>query len=143
MGTPSASRPQESPMRSAARARPAVSRATEGPLETALTQLDNVAALLRLDDGMREVLRHPKRELTVNFPVEMEDGGLRVFSGHRVQHNVALGPTKGGIRYSPSVDIEEVRALAMWMTWKCAIMGLPYGGAKGGVQVDPRALSNR
>src|SRR5439155_10189051 len=85
----------------------------------------------------------PKRELTVNFPVQMDDGSLRVFTGHRVQHSVALGPTKGGIRYSGNVTLDEVRALAMWMTWKCAIVGLPYGGAKGGVQVEPRDLSMR
>jgi glutamate dehydrogenase (NAD(P)+) len=115
----------------------------QGPLDTALSQLDSVAALLKLDPGMLAVLRCPKRELSVNFPVQMDDGTLRVFSGHRVQHNVALGPTKGGIRYSSSVDIDEVRALAMWMTWKCAIMGLPYGGAKGGVQVEPKTLSLR
>ncbi len=109
----------------------------------ALSQLDGVAAHLRMDPGMLEVLRHPKRELTVNFPVQMDDGSLRVFTGHRVQHNTSLGPSKGGIRYSPDVSLDEVRALAMWMTWKCAIVGLPYGGAKGGVRVDPRSLSPR
>jgi glutamate dehydrogenase (NAD(P)+) len=114
-----------------------------GALAMALRQLDEVSELLGLDAGMREVLRHPKRELTVHFPVRMDDGSLRVFTGHRVQHNMVLGPTKGGIRYSPDVTLEEVRALAMWMTWKCAIVGLPYGGAKGGVRADPRLLSAR
>ncbi|MGV3719843.1 MAG: Glu/Leu/Phe/Val family dehydrogenase [Actinomycetota bacterium] len=111
--------------------------------EMALSQLDNVAQLIRLEDGVLEVLRHPKRELTVHFPVRMDDGEIRVFTGHRVQHNTALGPTKGGIRYSADVSLDEVRALAMWMTWKCALVGLPYGGAKGGVCVDPRQLSQR
>jgi glutamate dehydrogenase (NAD(P)+) len=112
-----------------------------GAWDTALSQLENVAALLRLDPNIHEVLRHPKRELTVNFPVKMDDGSLRVFTGYRVQHSISLGPTKGGIRYDPDVTLDEVRALAMWMTWKCAIVGLPYGGAKGGVAVDPRLLS--
>jgi len=111
--------------------------------EMALSQLDNVAALLRLDPGLHAILRSPKRELTVHFPVQMDDGSLRIFTGHRVQHNTGLGPTKGGLRYSADVTLDEVRALAMWMTWKCAIAGLPYGGAKGGVAVDPRPLSLR
>jgi glutamate dehydrogenase (NAD(P)+) len=111
--------------------------------EMALSQLDHVAEVLRLDPGVHELLRHPKRELTVYFPVQMDDGSLRVFTGHRVQHNVSLGPTKGGIRYSADLTLDEVRALAMWMTWKCAIVGLPYGGAKGGVCADPRSLSPR
>jgi glutamate dehydrogenase (NAD(P)+) len=109
--------------------------------EMALSQLDAVAELLRLHPSMHELLRYPKRELTVNFPVKMDDGSIGMFTGHRVQHNTSLGPTKGGIRYSEAVTLDEVRALAMWMTWKCALVGLPYGGAKGGVQVDPQALS--
>ncbi|HEU4753940.1 MAG TPA: Glu/Leu/Phe/Val dehydrogenase [Armatimonadota bacterium] len=109
--------------------------------EMAQSQLDNVSKLLRLDPAIHEFLRYPKRELTVHFPVKMDDGSYRVFTGYRVQHNTSLGPTKGGIRYAPDVDLQEVRALAMWMTWKCALVGLPYGGAKGGVAVDPRALS--
>jgi glutamate dehydrogenase (NAD(P)+) len=123
--------------------------ATEVPVpsqsawEMALSQLDNVAKLVRLNPDLHELLRHPKRELTVRFPVRMDDGTLRMFTGHRVQHNVSLGPTKGGIRYAPDVNLDEVRALAMWMTWKCAIAGLPYGGAKGGVALDPRPLSPR
>lgn len=111
--------------------------------EMATAQLDAVAQILRLEPGLHELLRHPKRELTVHFPVKMDDGTLRVYTGHRVQHNTSLGPTKGGIRYSPDVTLDEIRALAMWMTWKCAIVGLPYGGAKGGVCVDPHLLSLR
>ena len=99
--------------------------------------------MLNLDPGLTEILATPKRELTVHFPVRMDDGTTRVFTGYRVQHNEARGPVKGGIRYSPIVDLDEVRALAMWMTWKCAVVNLPYGGAKGGVIVDPRALSGR
>jgi glutamate dehydrogenase (NAD(P)+) len=109
---------------------------------TAQTQLRNVGAMLGLDQGLIEILAHPKRELTVNFPVRMDDGTTRVFTGYRVQHNDARGPSKGGIRYSLAASLDEVRALAMWMTWKCAVVNLPYGGAKGGVVVDPRALSD-
>ncbi|HEY8171895.1 MAG TPA: Glu/Leu/Phe/Val dehydrogenase [Dehalococcoidia bacterium] len=115
----------------------------ENPFVTAVAQLDAVAERLGLDDGMREVLRHCKREFTVNFPVQMDDGSIRVFTGYRVHHNEARGPVKGGLRYSLNVSIDEVRALSMWMTWKCAVAGLPYGGAKGGVIVDPHALSVR
>lgn len=113
------------------------------PLESALEQFDTAADRLALDPGLREVLRVPQRELTVNFPIEMDDGRVRVFSGYRVQHNLARGPAKGGIRYHPHVDIQETRALAMWMTWKCAVVRLPYGGAKGGVVCDPRVMSQR
>jgi len=115
----------------------------ENPLENAREQLDAAARRLALDDGMREILRHCKREFTVHFPVQMDDGSVRVFTGYRVHHNEARGPVKGGLRYNLNVSIDEVRALAMWMTWKCAIAGLPYGGAKGGVIVDPRALSRK
>ncbi len=110
-------------------------------LATALSQFDTAAERLGLDSGLRQVLRHCKRELSVNFPVHMDDGSIRVFNGYRVQHNLARGPAKGGIRYSLHVSLDEVRALAMWMTWKSAVVNLPYGGAKGGVLVDPRALS--
>jgi glutamate dehydrogenase (NAD(P)+) len=115
----------------------------ENPLDNAIEQLNTVADRLKLDEGMRDVLRHCKREFTVNFPVQMDDGSIRVFTGYRVHHNEARGPVKGGLRYSPNVSLDEVRALSMWMTWKCAVAGLPYGGAKGGVVVDPRALSKR
>ena len=113
----------------------------ESAFETAQTQLRSVAALINLEAGLTEVLASPKRELTVRFPVRMDDGSTRVFTGYRVQHNEARGPVKGGLRYSPMVDLDEVRALAMWMTWKCAVVNIPYGGAKGGVTVDPRSLS--
>jgi glutamate dehydrogenase/leucine dehydrogenase len=111
------------------------------PFETAKQQVDIVADLIGLDAGTREVLKHPKRELTVNFPVRMDDGSYRVFTGHRVQYNMARGPCKGGIRYHPQVTLDEVRALAAWMTWKCAVVNIPYGGAKGGVICDPKHMS--
>jgi len=111
------------------------------PFETAKRQVDIVADLLKLDNGMREILKHPKRELTVNFPVRMDNGDYRVYTGYRVQYNMARGPCKGGIRYHPNVSLDEVRALAAWMTWKCAVVNLPYGGAKGGIICDPKHMS--
>jgi glutamate dehydrogenase (NAD(P)+) len=111
------------------------------PYEIAVQQFDRAAEYLELKAGIREMLRKPKRELTVNFPVKMDDGSVRVFTGHRVHHSVVLGPTKGGIRYHPDVTLDEVRALAMWMTWKCSVVGLPYGGAKGGVVCNPKEMS--
>src|SRR3972149_6135972 len=113
----------------------------EDPWEMALRQFNEAADSLPLKRGIRDYLALPKRELTVNFPVKMDDGSVSLFTGHRVHHNTVLGPTKGGIRYHPEVTLNEVRALAMWMTWKCAVVGLPYGGAKGGVAVDPKSLS--
>jgi len=113
----------------------------ESPYEMALRQFDNAIKYLELKRGIIEYLRYPKRELTVNFPVRMDDGSVKIFTGYRVHHNTVLGPTKGGIRYHPDVTLDEVRALAMWMTWKCAVVGLPYGGAKGGVICDPKKLS--
>ena len=107
----------------------------------ALKQFDEAADILNLDDGMRDLLRHPKRELSVTFPVCMDDDSLRMFTGYRVHRNTVRGPTKGGIRYHPIVNLNEIRALAMWMTWKCAVVNIPYGGAKGGVIVDPDELS--
>jgi glutamate dehydrogenase (NAD(P)+) len=109
----------------------------------AQSQFDSAAEQLDLDPGLRQVLRHPKRELTVNFPVTMDDGHVEVFTGYRVQHNLSRGPAKGGIRYHQDVTLDEVRALAMWMTWKCAVVNIPYGGGKGGVIVDPKKLSLR
>jgi glutamate dehydrogenase (NAD(P)+) len=120
---------------------PATIQPENGPLATALSQFNAAAARLNLNPGLADVLRHCKRELSVNFPVNMDDGSIQVFSGYRVQHNLARGPAKGGLRYSLHVSLDEVRALAMWMTWKSAVVNLPYGGAKGGVIVDPRALS--
>ena len=112
-------------------------------LDTALSQLNAAADQLELDDGTRAVLSRCKRELSVNFPVKMDDGTIRVFNGYRVQHNLARGPAKGGLRYNEHVTLDEVRALAMWMTWKCAVVNLPYGGAKGGVILNPRTISKR
>lgn len=113
----------------------------ENPFVNAQRQFDIAADLLDLNDGIRQILRVPQRELSVSFPVKMDDGSIRVFKGYRVQHNITRGPAKGGLRYHPSVDLDEVRALAMWMTWKCATVNLPYGGAKGGVIVDPKTMS--
>ncbi len=113
------------------------------PWNVAREQFDRAAAYLDIKAGVREMLRNTKRELTVNFPVEMDDGSVRIFTGYRVHHNTVLGPSKGGIRYHTDVTMDEVRALAMWMTWKCATVGIPYGGAKGGVIVDPKTLSRR
>jgi glutamate dehydrogenase (NAD(P)+) len=105
-------------------------------------QFDLAAARLGLEPGIAAVLREPRRQLTVHFPVRMDDGSTRVFEGHRVQHNLGRGPAKGGIRFHQDVNIDEVKALSMWMSWKCAVMDLPYGGGKGGVTVDPKKLSS-
>jgi glutamate dehydrogenase (NAD(P)+) len=115
----------------------------ENPFEIAQRQFDNAAKYLDLKEGIRAKLRVPKRELTVYFPVKMDDGSIQIFTGYRVQHNLARGPAKGGIRYHPDVTLDEVRALAMWMTWKCAVVNIPYGGAKGGVVCDPKKMSVR
>ena len=114
---------------------------TQNPYEMALAQFDKAAPYLDLKTGIAEMLRHCRRELTVNFPVKMDDGSVKVFTGYRVHHSAILGPTKGGIRYHPSVTLDGMRAMAMWMTWKCAVVNIPYGGAKGGVVCDPKALS--
>ncbi|MER3436829.1 MAG: glutamate dehydrogenase [Chloroflexota bacterium] len=109
--------------------------------DVALEQFHIAADVMGLEDDMRRILSHCQRELIVNFPVEMDDGSVQVFTGYRVQHNSGPGPTKGGIRYHQNVTLNEVRALAMWMTWKCAVVGLPFGGAKGGVTVNPKLIS--
>jgi glutamate dehydrogenase (NAD(P)+) len=111
------------------------------PFDMAKEQLDKVGKQLGLESGLLKLLKHPKRELHVNFPVKMDDDQLQTYSGFRVQYNDALGPFKGGIRFHPDVSIDEVRALACWMTWKCSVAGLPYGGAKGGVICNPKELS--
>lgn len=111
------------------------------PYQEMLGQLDNAAQLLGLNQSDYETLRYPERELTVSVPVEMDDGHTEVFVGFRIQHSSSRGPCKGGIRFHPDVNIDEVKALAAWMTWKCAVVNLPYGGAKGGVAVDPSKLS--
>jgi glutamate dehydrogenase (NAD(P)+) len=113
------------------------------PWEVAQQQFDLAAERLQLDPAMRRVLREPRRELTVHFPVKMDDGSVEVFTGYRVQHNLGRGPAKGGIRYHQDVSLDEVKALAMWMTWKCAVVGIPYGGGKGGVIVNPKKLSQK
>jgi glutamate dehydrogenase (NAD(P)+) len=113
------------------------------PWEVAQRQFDLAADRLNLDHGLRGVLRVPRREFTVHFPVHMDDGSVQVFTGYRVQHNLGRGPAKGGIRYHQDVSLDEVKALAMWMTWKCAVVGIPYGGGKGGVIVDPKRLSQK
>ncbi|MFP3290690.1 MAG: Glu/Leu/Phe/Val dehydrogenase [Nitrososphaeria archaeon] len=107
----------------------------------ALQQLKKAADLLNLEEDLREVLSHPQREVQVSLPVRMDNGKVKVFTGYRVQHNNARGPYKGGIRYHPNVSLDEVRALAMWMTWKTAVLDLPLGGAKGGIICDPKTLS--
>jgi glutamate dehydrogenase/leucine dehydrogenase len=109
--------------------------------QIALQQFDRAAARLKLDAGLAEILRHPKRQLTVSVPIRMDDGSVKVFEGFRVQHNLARGPAKGGIRYHPNVTLDEVKALSMWMTWKCATVNIPYGGAKGGIICDPKKMS--
>ena len=111
------------------------------PFEIAKQQIEKVGKFLKLDPGLLEVLKSPQRELSVNFPVRMDDGKIRVFNGYRVQFNGALGPYKGGIRYHPQVNLDEVRALSCWMTWKTSLMGIPYGGSKGGVVCDPKKMS--
>src|SRR5579884_3005318 len=113
----------------------------DAPLATALEQFERAAEHLHLDADLRERLRVPEREWTAHFPVLMDDGATRIFTGYRVQHNLSRGPGKGGLRYHPAVDLDEVRALAMAMTWKCALLRLPFGGAKGGVACDPTLLS--
>ena len=109
--------------------------------ESAQVQLDAAAAHLGLSDGEHQLLATPRRALTVSVPLRRDDGRVEVYQGYRVQHNVNRGPAKGGIRYHPSTDLDEVKALAMWMTWKCALIGVPFGGAKGGITVDPTLLS--
>ncbi|MBI2266358.1 MAG: Glu/Leu/Phe/Val dehydrogenase [Armatimonadetes bacterium] len=111
------------------------------PYTMALQQLDEVANHMHLDPNIHEYLKYPKREITVSIPVLLDNGSLKVFQGYRVHHSLARGPAKGGIRYHPNVSLDEVRALAMWMTWKCAVVGIPYGGAKGGVVCNPKELS--
>ncbi len=111
--------------------------------EMAKRQVDIASKYLNVDPGSVEKLKHTKRELIVHFPVKMDDGSVRVFTGYRVQHNVSRGPAKGGIRYHPDVDLDEMRALAMWMTWKSAVLNIPFGGAKGGVQCNPKEMSLR
>ena len=111
------------------------------PWEAQAARFDFAARKLNLEDGLWKLLRHPSREIIVHFPVIMDDGRTEVFTGYRVQHSQARGPGKGGIRYAPDVTLDEVRALASWMTWKCAVVNIPFGGAKGGVICDPKKMS--
>jgi glutamate dehydrogenase (NAD(P)+) len=114
----------------------------KNPWLAAAARFDEAAMRLHLDDGMCKVLRAPAKEITVNIPVQLDDGRLEVFTGYRVQHSLARGPAKGGIRFAPDVTLDEVRALASWMTWKCAVVNIPFGGGKGGVICDPNLLSD-
>jgi len=114
----------------------------KNPWLAAEVRFDNAAEKLKLDEGMRKVLKSPAREITVNIPVQLDDGRIEVFTGYRVQHSIARGPGKGGIRYAPDVTLDEVRALASWMTWKCAVVNIPFGGAKGGVICNPSIMSD-
>jgi glutamate dehydrogenase (NAD(P)+) len=111
------------------------------PWEAQSARFDFAAKKLNLDDGLWKLLRSPAREIIVHFPVSMDDGRIEMFTGFRVQHNIARGPAKGGIRYDPDVSLDEVRALASWMTWKCAVVNIPFGGAKGGIICDPKSMS--
>jgi glutamate dehydrogenase (NAD(P)+) len=119
----------------------AVNQEELNPFKIAKQQFDRAADYLELDDSMRRVLKNAKRQLIVSIPVKMDNGEVQVFEGYRVQHNIARGPAKGGIRYHPQVTLDEVKALASWMTWKCATVGIPYGGGKGGVICDTKILS--
>jgi glutamate dehydrogenase (NAD(P)+) len=120
---------------------PSIHTTVDPTYQTALRQYDRAVSFLDLPEGLVEFMKWPRRELTVNFPVRLDNDQIQLFTGFRVHHNTVLGPSKGGIRYSPHVNLDEVRALAMWMSWKCALVNLPYGGAKGGVIVDPKAHS--
>ena len=113
------------------------------PLENAERQFEEAATRLKLDAGVKDMLKKPRRATIQWLPVMMDDGGIRMFEGFRVQHNIARGPAKGGIRFHPDVSLEEVSALASWMTWKCAVADIPFGGGKGGIKVDPRSLSKQ
>ena len=113
----------------------------ENPFELARLQLHKVADVFGIDDRLVNVLQECKKSVEVSIPTSMDDGSVRAFTGYRVTHNVSRGPSKGGIRYHPDVTLDEVKALAMWMTWKCAVVNIPFGGAKGGITVDPKALS--
>lgn len=113
----------------------------ENPFEAMMTRFDRAAELLDLEPGIYKILRNPEKQLTVSVPVQMDNGDVEVFTGHRVLYNTSRGPAKGGIRFDQNVTLEEVKALAAWMTWKCAVVNLPFGGAKGGVVCDPLSMS--
>ncbi|MGP3534764.1 Glu/Leu/Phe/Val family dehydrogenase [Microbacterium sp. RD1] len=113
----------------------------DSPLAAARRQLSEAADFLGISEGLSALLAHPRREMAVSVPLRRDDGRIALYQGYRVQHNLSRGPAKGGVRFAPGVDLDEVRALAMWMTWKCALVDIPYGGAKGGVAIDPRTHS--
>ncbi len=118
--------------------------ATNGSIFNAMLQeFDGAARILNLEPGIWKILTHPKRQITVSCPVQMDNGEIEVFTGYRVQYNITLGPAKGGIRYHPGVNLDEVTALAAWMTWKCAVAHIPFGGGKGGIICDPTRMSRR
>src|SRR5438094_2995394 len=118
--------------------------ATNGSIFGAMLQeFDGAARILNLEPGIWKILTHPKRQITVSCPIQMDNGEIEVFTGYRVQYNITLGPAKGGIRYHPGVTLDEVTALAAWMTWKCAVAHIPFGGGKGGVVCDPAKMSRR
>jgi glutamate dehydrogenase (NAD(P)+) len=118
--------------------------AEHGPIFSAMLEaFDDAARLLSLDPGIWRILTHPKRQIIVSCPVQMDSGEIEVFTGYRVQYNITLGPAKGGIRYHPDVTLDEVTALAAWMTWKCAVAHIPFGGGKGGIVCDPTRMSKR
>ena len=129
------------PRRKPAASAPPVAPENLNPFEFAQRQFHRAADHLGLDPGMRDILRSPKRQLIVSIPVRMDNKKIQVYTGYRIQHSIARGPSKGGIRFHPGVTLDEVKALAMWMTWKCAVVNIPFGGAKGGVTVDPKQLS--
>ncbi|MEY3983083.1 MAG: hypothetical protein RL160_640, partial [Bacteroidota bacterium] len=111
------------------------------PLHSMMQRFDEAARLMGLEESIMNVLKVPAKAVAVNLPITMDDGSIRVFEGFRVVHSTLLGPSKGGVRYSMDVNEDEVRALAAWMTWKCAVVNIPYGGAKGGIKCDPRSMS--
>src|SRR5213594_3908234 len=111
------------------------------PLENARLQFEEAAARLKLDPSFIQIIKEPRRATIVKLPVQMDDGSFRVFTGYRVQHSIIRGPAKGGIRYHPDVNLDEIMALAAWMTWKCAVVGIPFGGGKGGIACDPSKMS--
>ena len=113
----------------------------DNPFESMMSRFDEAARIIGLDEGSYNVLKSPQKAVIVSIPVTMDNGSVQVFEGFRVVHNANLGPSKGGIRYSMDVNLDEVKALAAWMTWKCAVVGIPYGGGKGGIKCDPRNLS--
>jgi glutamate dehydrogenase/leucine dehydrogenase len=120
---------------------PAPIKDKANPLESMMSRFDKAAELLGISDEMYHILKAPRKQVTVGLPVTMDSGKVQVFEGHRVIHSTILGPSKGGIRFDMDVNIDEIRALAAWMTWKCAVVDIPYGGAKGGIACNPRSMS--